>query len=186
MMLPSYFSPKYSNGTLSNLQQNNATPLLPYGRPVGGNYENTKSVAFTSSIQPPIPNNQLTAPLCEYMPTNYSQHCFRPHPYSVVRRSSSSTPQHIPASATNTVEGNSYANNHSTNEQPTTFILEPTHVLHFSEEKSSIPTDTPKGDRKNEAHRNTMDDDNQQELPRVNESINYSELPPTNTEVISK
>lgn len=117
MLLPAYLASTYSAMQMANFQQNNAMPLLSYGRHGGNCFDPSKSLAFVHPIPqalsgPPQPHIQTQN--CE-LPACYLPQLHRSHPYSMVKRSSSSLSQRQQsATRKNSTETfSTHANNHS-------------------------------------------------------------------------
>ncbi|KAF7241436.1 hypothetical protein EG68_10973 [Paragonimus skrjabini miyazakii] len=117
LLLPAYLASSYSSMHMANLQQNNAMPLLSYGRHGGNCFDPSKALAFVhpmpqALLGPPLPHTQ--PPGCE-IPASYFPQSHRPHPYSWIKRSSSALSQRHPSSTgrIGTESISAHANNHS-------------------------------------------------------------------------
>ncbi|KAA3679991.1 uncharacterized protein DEA37_0011205, partial [Paragonimus westermani] len=117
MLLTAHLSPSYSSIHMANLQQNNAMPLLSYGRHGGDCFDPSKALTFVhpmpqTLLGPPMPHTQT--PSYE-SPAGYFSQLHRSHPYSWIKRSGSALSQRHPSSTgrSGTETISAHVSNHS-------------------------------------------------------------------------
>ncbi|CAL8074913.1 unnamed protein product [Calicophoron daubneyi] len=119
MLLPACLTSSYPPVPMANLQQNNAMPLLSYGRHCNGPFDGSKSFAYVHPLPQALlgpPMRHLQSQNYDFSPTYYTPHYPRSHPYSFIKRPSSSASSHQPSGFSSDEPPPPHINNHSSTE----------------------------------------------------------------------